>query len=184
MVEIVTGVTAAAVVFATVTTVVFATDTTVVAAALLAAGAACSCAALGSLFVAAVAAAAGSGTRPLRLARILATSCFSTVLGVPGALTDGVVDALLVAPAPVVTMRPPPAPPSATFTSDTTLQLSTRGKFSKRPAEQFMAKLCELNYQPINLIFLAVVVGGHLSSSVTQPLTQLPPHLKLRWRLC
>ena len=36
-----------------------------------------------------------------------------------------------------------------------------------------------LNYQPINWLFLAVVVGGHLYSSVTQPLTQPPSNLKI-----
>ena len=39
-------------------------------------------------------------------------------------------------------------------------------------ADQFLGKLCELaiKLSANHLVFLAVVVGGHLSSSVTQPL--------------
>ena len=78
-----------------------------------------------------------------------------------------------------------PHPPTHTFSFT---RKETRGKFSKWLATQ--SNFCSscvnwlLNYQAINWLFLAVVVGGHLSSSVTQPLTQLPHHLKLRRPLC
>ena len=78
------------------------------------------CCALGSplaaVAVAAVAAATGSGTSPLRLARISATLRFSTVLGVPG--VPGV-----EAP-PVVTIRPPGLPPPAAAASATLLLMA------------------------------------------------------------
>ena len=79
------------------------------------------CCALGSLLAAvavaaAVAAATGSGTSPLRLARISATLRFSTVLGVPG--VPGV-----EAP-PVVTIRPPGLPPPAAAASATLLLMA------------------------------------------------------------
>ena len=68
-----------------------------------------------------------------------------------------------------------------------TFGVNCRGKFSKRPAAQcnFWPSCVKglLNYQPINWLFLVAMVGGHLFSSVTQQLTQLPPNLKLRQRL-
>ena len=85
------------------------------------------CCALGSLLAAvavaaAVAAATGSGTSPLRLARISATLRFSTVLGVPG--VPGV-----EAP-PVVTIRPPGLPPPAAAAASATLLLMAAAAFS------------------------------------------------------
>ena len=84
------------------------------------------CCALGSplaaVAVAAVAAATGSGTSPLRLARISATLRFSTVLGVPG--VPGV-----EAP-PVVTIRPPGLPPPAAAAASATLLLMAAAAFS------------------------------------------------------
>ena len=60
----------------------------------------------------------------------------------------------------------------------TSLTIYRRNKFNKREivyvtgrTEQFLATLCELSAN--QLVILTVVVGGHMSSSVTEPLTQV-----------